>query len=57
MTIRARLLAIEDAVPHAPSAEPNDALAESTAGAARLANRSEQPNGVPLSERMVWGSP
>ena len=49
MTIRARLLAIQDAVPHATHAEPNRALAEATAGAATLVNRSEQPNGVLLT--------
>src|SRR5262245_26284579 len=40
MTMRARLLAIQDAVP--PQAEPDRALAEVTAGVARLANRREQ---------------
>jgi len=48
MTIRARLLAIKDAIPYASSAEPS-AFAEGTAGAAKLASRSVEPNSHKLS--------
>src|SRR6185437_1500587 len=48
MTIRARLLAIKDAIPYASSAEPS-AFSEGTAGAAKLASRSVEPNSHKLS--------